>query len=74
MMVRLINAVTGSDMWVHEDRLEEYLKSGHKLAPAPAVPETKAKRAGTRNTKKDPAPDPPAQDAAEDEDSSLRSE
>lgn len=30
-MVKLINWLTGTDMYVAEDRLEEYLKAGHKL-------------------------------------------
>ena len=37
-MIRLINALTGTDMWVHESRLDEYLARGHKLAPAPEPP------------------------------------
>lgn len=37
-MVKLINRTTGSVMWVHEDRLDEYLRAGHKLAPAPPPP------------------------------------
>ena len=42
-MIRMINKTTGSTMWVHESRLDEYLEAGHKLAsppekPAPAEP------------------------------------
>ncbi len=42
-MIRFINRTTGSDMWVHESRVDEYLAAGHKLAapperPAPAAP------------------------------------
>ncbi|MBR2697201.1 MAG: hypothetical protein IKE76_01285 [Clostridia bacterium] len=40
-MVKLINAVTGSEMWVHEARLDEYLEAGHKLAPPPPPPPRK---------------------------------
>lgn len=40
-MVKMINAHTGTVMWVHEDRLEEYLKRGHTLAPAPPPPARK---------------------------------
>lgn len=40
-MVKLINAVTGSEMWVHETRLDEYLEAGHKLAPPPPPPPRK---------------------------------
>lgn len=31
-MVKFVNAVTGSDMWVADDRVEEYKAAGHKLA------------------------------------------
>ena len=34
-MVEMINALTGSRMWVHESRVEEYLGAGHRLAPSP---------------------------------------
>lgn len=45
MMIKLINCGTGTDMWVAEDRLQEYLAAGHKLAaePAPAKPARKPK-------------------------------
>lgn len=43
-MIKLINAVTGGVMWVHEDRLEEYLARGHKLAPPPPPPAPKKPR------------------------------
>ena len=50
-MVKLINAQTGTVMYVHESRLEEYLARGHKLAPAPPPPlrpkRTRAKTAKT---------------------------
>lgn len=36
-MVKLINKITGGDMYVHESRLEEYLAAGHKLAAPPAL-------------------------------------
>ena len=31
MMVRMIN-ILGNEMWVAEDRVEEYLAAGHRLA------------------------------------------
>lgn len=31
-MRRLINKLTGGDMWVSEDRVDEYLAAGHRLA------------------------------------------
>ena len=42
-MIKFINKVTGGDMWVHETRIEEYLKAGHTMAPPPPLPEPKKK-------------------------------
>lgn len=39
-MVRFINRITGTVMWVHESRIDEYLAAGHTLA-APLKPEKK---------------------------------
>lgn len=49
-MIKLINATSGGEMWVHESRLDEYLALGHKLAAPPMPPPPKAKVLGT-NTK-----------------------
>lgn len=38
-MVRLIHARSGGAMWVSENRLEEYLAAGHRLAALPEIPE-----------------------------------
>ena len=35
LMIKLINNLTGTEMWVAEDRLNEYLAAGHKLAAVP---------------------------------------
>ena len=35
-MVHMINAMMGTDMYVAEDRVKEYLAAGHKLAADPA--------------------------------------
>ena len=37
-MIEFINAHTGGVMYVHETRIEEYLKAGHKMAPPPLPP------------------------------------
>ena len=37
-MIKMINRTTGTEMWVHETRLDEYLEAGHKLAPPPEPP------------------------------------
>lgn len=31
-MVKFINRLTGTEMWVADDRVEEYKAAGHKLA------------------------------------------
>lgn len=36
-MVKMVNKLTGGDMYVHESRVDEYIAAGHKLA-APPVP------------------------------------
>lgn len=51
-MIKFINALTGSPMWVHESRVEEYLALGHKIEDEAtaailtkaAKPKTKAKK------------------------------
>ena len=35
-MVKFINRITGTVMWVAEDRAEEYKAAGHKPAAKPA--------------------------------------
>ena len=42
-MVRMINAMTGTEMWVSEDRLEEYKAQGHRLYDASKPKETPEK-------------------------------
>lgn len=44
-MIKFINKLTGSEMWVAEDRKEEYLKAGHKL-PGEPKPEKNASKRG----------------------------
>lgn len=43
-MVKLISAITGAEMWVHEDRLEEYLERGHRMVAPPPPPPVKKTR------------------------------
>ena len=52
-MIRMINAITGSTMWVHESRVEEYLAAGHKLAAPPPPPPKAAKPAKKKSPKKE---------------------
>lgn len=46
----MINALTGSEMWVAENRVDEYKAAGHKLAAEPVKPADKPKR--TRKAKR----------------------
>ncbi len=46
-MVRFINGVTGTEMWVHETRVEEYKAAGHKLAAEAKAPAPKKTRKKT---------------------------
>lgn len=34
-MRKMINSLTGGEMWVADNRVEEYLAAGHKLAAVP---------------------------------------
>lgn len=34
-MVKFINSITGTQMWVADDRVEEYKAAGHRLAATP---------------------------------------
>lgn len=49
----MINGAYGNDMWVAEDRVEEYKAAGHKLAALPSDDETtKTKPKATKKKKK----------------------
>jgi len=50
-MVKFINRLTGNPMYVAEDRKDEYLAAGHKLAGG-AVPEAKPKKTAAKKTPK----------------------
>jgi hypothetical protein len=39
-MVKMINKAYGIEMWVADDRVEEYTAAGHKLAVVPSKEET----------------------------------
>ena len=53
-MVKFINRLTGTEMWVAEDRVEEYKAAGHKPAAPVFEVEGPAKRPAktTKKTKK----------------------
>lgn len=44
-MVKMIHAQFGNEMWVAENRVEEYKAAGHKLAVSATEPAEKPKKA-----------------------------
>lgn len=50
-MIKFINAVTGGEMWVAEERAEEYKAAGHKPA-VPAEKPTKPRKTVRKPVKK----------------------
>lgn len=51
-MIKLINYHTGTEMWVSEDRLNEYLAAGHKLAAVPVKEVKPTKEPTNKKSKK----------------------
>lgn len=50
-MIRLIDRVTGVEIFVHDSKVEEYLAAGHKLA-ANAQPKEETKAPKRKKTEK----------------------
>lgn len=44
-MVKFINRITGTEMWVHESREQEYINAGHKRATEEPIKEPEKKPA-----------------------------
>jgi len=51
-MVKMIHAQFGNEMWVAEDRVEEYKAAGHKLAVSATEPAEKPKKTEKKKTVK----------------------
>lgn len=52
-MVHMINVLMGNDMYVHEERVEEYLAAGHRLAADSAAdPAEEKKKPVRKNSRK----------------------
>ena len=52
-MVKLINKTTGSPMWVADERVDEYIKAGHKNpADTPKAKPTEDKPVETKKAAK----------------------
>lgn len=49
-MIKMINATFGNEMWIAENRVEEYLAAGHKLA-ADSSPEVKKEKKTVKKPK-----------------------
>ena len=50
-MVKMINYLFGNTFWVTEERVEEYLVAGHKLAASPIMPTAAPKKTTKKSTK-----------------------
>ena len=64
-MIKLINKLTGSVMWVAEERKDEYLAAGHRLAaicakPANVIKKEPEPKAIAHEEPKAPDPEPEA--------------
>lgn len=51
-MVKFINKLTGTEMWVSEERVEEYKAAGHKLAAVVSEPKKKPAAKPAKSKKK----------------------
>ena len=51
-MVEMINKTFGNTMFVSDDRVDEYLAAGHKLAAKPVQEKPKQKTSATKRQKK----------------------
>jgi len=51
-MVKFINWLTGNEMYVAEDRVEEYLAAGHKIAGTPMAVKAEPKPEPKKTRKK----------------------
>ena len=47
-MIKMINALFGNEMWVAEERVEEYKAAGHKLAASDTKPAEVPKKAARK--------------------------
>ena len=64
-MIKMRNKLSGGDMWVHEDRVEEYLAAGHTLADPPKMKNPIDKQSkGSKGSKADKGSKDPADDGA----------
>lgn len=46
-MAKFINRLTGSEMWVADERAEEYKRAGHKPVEKPAPKKTTRRKKGS---------------------------
>lgn len=51
-MVKFINKTTNTDMWVADERKDEYLEAGHKLASTPVVKPAETEEVKKKTPKK----------------------
>jgi hypothetical protein len=51
-MIKMIDRFTGVEMWVADNRVEEYMAAGHKLAASDVVKPTEAEPVKKKATRK----------------------
>lgn len=51
-MIQFINKITGTDMWVADNRYDEYIAAGHKPAVEVKKAENPTKKIPKKTTKK----------------------
>ena len=52
VMIKLINWFTGNEMYVAEDRVQEYLAAGHRIAGSKAEPKKATTESKPKSRKK----------------------
>lgn len=51
-MIKMIHSTTGVEMWVHESNVADFMKRGHKVAPAPVRERPATKKTPPKKTTK----------------------
>lgn len=51
-MIKMIHAVTGVEMWVHASNVADFIKRGHRVAPAPVRERPQKKMPAKKTAKK----------------------
>lgn len=57
-MIKFIHGLTGTEMWVADERKEEYLGAGHRLAPLPCAKPAEVSVEEPKEVKEEPKKTP----------------